>query len=131
MNKQPMLSRTFIALASLLSSLVFQVNAGSQAGATGSFQLFSGNFEVQTSVIPSHVSPIGTVAARIAPWAPADENIIFVAPVSDGDIPGRAIVGWTFPPNGQEVGTPSLDGWARNITLYYTPPSGIEEWVFT
>ncbi|KAJ7281818.1 hypothetical protein C8J57DRAFT_1219629 [Mycena rebaudengoi] len=135
-NKQPMLSRNFIAFASLLSSLVFQVDAGSLlpkaviGDFTASFgpRVIAGDFEVQSSATPSRISPIGTSAHSIAPWAPLDENIVFNAPVPQDEF---AEVGWFFDGHGAEDGTIVFDGWAKNITVYYTPPSGIEEWVFS
>ncbi|KAJ7276606.1 hypothetical protein C8J57DRAFT_1223346 [Mycena rebaudengoi] len=131
-----MFSRNFIALASLLSSLVIQVDAGSlipkaavTGGFTGSFgpKVISGDFEIQSSATPSRISPIGTSAqTSIAPFPPTAENLIFNTTVPQGE---PALLGWIF--SGTFDGSIVFDRFARNITVFYTPPAGTEQFVFS
>ncbi|KAJ7248770.1 hypothetical protein C8J57DRAFT_1240187 [Mycena rebaudengoi] len=54
-----MFSSTFIALGSLLSLLIFQVDTGSliPKAIPDDFAITNGNFNIQTLATPSHISP--------------------------------------------------------------------------
>jgi hypothetical protein len=125
MNMQQMFSRNFIALASLLSSLVFQVDAGSliPKGIPGAFTITAGDFEIQTSTTPGHISPMVTSAqTSTVPWIPTAYNLIFNTTVPQGTL---AQLGWRD--YGPSDGTTIFDGYARNVTIFFTPPGGTEQ----
>ncbi|KAJ7244095.1 hypothetical protein C8J57DRAFT_1556100 [Mycena rebaudengoi] len=125
-----MFSSNFIALASLLSLLVFQVDAGSlipKAITRGYTIISSDKFEIQTPATPSRISPIGTSAqTSIAPFNPTAPNLIVNTTVPQGT---QAELGWIFDgiPNSGVV----FDGFAKNITVYFTAPGQDEEFIFS
>ncbi|KAJ7275695.1 hypothetical protein C8J57DRAFT_225610 [Mycena rebaudengoi] len=127
-----MFSRNFIALASLLSSFVFQVDAGSliPKAIAGDFTITAGDFEIQTFVSPSRILPIvASAQTSAAPWTPTAENLIVNTTVPQGE---PALFGWIFPSEeGIEDGTAVLDGFAKIIAVFFTPPGGTEQFVFS
>ncbi|KAJ7244106.1 hypothetical protein C8J57DRAFT_1525377 [Mycena rebaudengoi] len=131
-----MFSRNFIALAALiLSSLILRVDAGSfipKAIAGDRIKIIANDkFKIQTIAPPSGISRIVTSAqTSIAAWVPTAADLIFeTGPVPQGEL---AQVGWMFPSqDGIEDGTLFFDGFEKNITAFYTPPAGTEQWLFS
>ncbi|KAJ7275686.1 hypothetical protein C8J57DRAFT_1223848 [Mycena rebaudengoi] len=131
-----MFSRNLIALTFLiLSALVFQVDAGSlipkvtAADFTGVKVIAGDKLEIQTSAAPDRISPILTSAqTSIAPWTPLAENLIVNTTVPQGE---TAQVGWRFSDaDGAAKGDVVHDGFAKNITMFVTPPGSTEEVLF-
>jgi hypothetical protein len=129
MNMQQMFSRNFIALASLLSSLVFQVDARSlipKAIPDGPTIVTSGDFEIQTPATLSRILPIGASAqTNIVPFNPTAANLIVNTTVPQGT---PAALGWIF--DGTLDGSIVFDGFAKNITMFATFPGQAEEFIF-
>ncbi|KAJ7275694.1 hypothetical protein C8J57DRAFT_1589762 [Mycena rebaudengoi] len=131
-----MFSRNFIALASLiLSPLVFRVDAGSliskviTGGRAGSFIpkiIASDKFEIQTIVPPRGRSTIVTsVQTSTAPWTPTAKSLIVNTTVPQGE---PAQLGWVFESIGD--GPVVFDGFKKNVSVFYTPPAGTEQFIF-
>ncbi|KAJ7276604.1 hypothetical protein C8J57DRAFT_1583734 [Mycena rebaudengoi] len=121
-----MFSRSFIALASLLSSLVFQVDAGSLIRKAIDSTIISGDFEIQTPATSSRISSIGASSqTSVAPFTPTAENLIVNTTVPQGE---PALLGWIF--SGTLDGSVVFDGFAKNISVFYTPPGSDEKFVF-
>ncbi|KAJ7275716.1 hypothetical protein C8J57DRAFT_1589810, partial [Mycena rebaudengoi] len=130
MNMQQMFSRNFIALASLLSSLVFQVDAATliPKAIPGGHTITAGDFEIRTFASPSSISPTVTSAqTSAAPWTPTAANLIFNASVPQGE---QAQIGWIYPSEGDiKDGTTVHDGYARDVNWFFTPPGGTEQFL--
>ncbi|KAJ7259648.1 hypothetical protein C8J57DRAFT_1515020 [Mycena rebaudengoi] len=129
MSKQQVFSLNLLALASLLNSLVFQVDAASliPKAITGDSTIISGGFEIQTAATPSRISPIGTTPqTSIAPFTPTDENLIFNTTVHQGE---SASLGWIF--YFTLDGSTVFDGFAKTISVFFTPPGDTEKIVFS
>ncbi|KAJ7244088.1 hypothetical protein C8J57DRAFT_1243204 [Mycena rebaudengoi] len=101
--------------------------SNSQGHSCGHTLVTFGDFKIQTAATPSRISPIGTSAqTSTAPWTPTAENLIFNTTVPQGTF---AALGWIF--DGIYDGNYVLDGFAKNITVYYTVPGQDEEPVFS
>ncbi|KAJ7275714.1 hypothetical protein C8J57DRAFT_1311491 [Mycena rebaudengoi] len=122
---QQMFPRTFIALASLLSSFVFQVDAGSPIpkAIAGNFEITAGDFEIQTFTTPGRMSP--SAQTSTAPFNPTAANLIVNNTVPQGT---PAAFGWIF--DGTLDGSIVFDGFAKNITMLATFPGQAEEFIF-
>jgi hypothetical protein len=51
------------------------------------------------------------------------DNLIVNPPATQG---GFGTLGWIFPSEGDRTGHNVFDGFAKNITILYTPPGGVE-----
>ncbi|KAJ7261875.1 hypothetical protein C8J57DRAFT_459537 [Mycena rebaudengoi] len=122
-----MFSRSVYKLTFLvLRLLVFQVSTT----ATSVPELTLGDFLVHSTLPLDYFD--GTITGgqtTTVPWAPTDENLIVNITITQGE---PAYVGWTFPSvEGTPDGGTIFDGFAKNITVFYTPPTGSEKMVFS
>ncbi|KAF8148951.1 hypothetical protein K438DRAFT_1866687 [Mycena galopus ATCC 62051] len=59
----------------------------------------------------------------VGPFVPSADNLIVKAPATQGEV---ATLGWIFPSGENKIGKNVFDGFAKNITVLYTPPGGVE-----
>lgn len=62
----------------------------------------------------------------VGPFVPSADNLIANTPATQGEF---GTLGWIFPSEGGNTGHNVFDGFAKNITILYTPPDGVERLV--
>ncbi|KAJ7237043.1 hypothetical protein B0H12DRAFT_1238355 [Mycena haematopus] len=87
----------------------------------GDFELIHATTAVPNRLLASEDTP------TIGPFVPSAANLIVNATVPQG-VP--ADLGWIFASVGNNSDTAAFDGFAKNITILYTPPGGVEHLAF-
>ncbi|KAJ7233109.1 hypothetical protein C8J57DRAFT_170420 [Mycena rebaudengoi] len=126
LSASPIIESVYKLTFLVLRLLVFQVSTT----ATSVPELTLGDFLVHSTLPLDYFD--GTITGgqtTTVPWAPTDENLIVNITITQGE---PAYVGWTFPSvEGTPDGGTIFDGFAKNITVFYTPPTGSEKMVFS
>jgi hypothetical protein len=114
----------FTKFVLLATSLALQACAGPSFP-----KVTAGNFELiqSTTAAPSRLRANADIPT-VGPFVPSADNLIVNSTVPQG---GFAGLGWAFPSVGNISGSAVFDGFAKNITVLYTPPGGVEQFVFT
>ncbi|KAJ7237024.1 hypothetical protein B0H12DRAFT_121405 [Mycena haematopus] len=116
--------RTFSKFVFLSTVLVLQARAGPPFP-----QVIAGDFEIiqATTTAPSHLLA-SEDTPTIGPFVPSAANLIVNTTVPQG-VP--ADLGWIFASVGNNSDPVAFDGFSKNITVFYTPPAGVEQFVFS
>ncbi|KAF7340575.1 hypothetical protein MSAN_02129000 [Mycena sanguinolenta] len=92
-------------------------------------QITKGDFEImQVNTAANHALAIADDTPTTGPFIPTADNLIVNTTVPQGV---NAALGWIDPTvAGVAPFSPVFDGSAYNISVFYTPPSGVETFVF-
>ncbi|KAJ7930931.1 hypothetical protein B0H13DRAFT_2309238 [Mycena leptocephala] len=109
----------FTKFVLLTTSLALQVCAGASFP-----KVTAGDFELiqSTTAAPSRLRANADIPT-VGPFVPSADNLIVNTTVPQGEFAG---LGWAFPSVGNISGSAVFDGFAKNITVLYTPPGGVE-----
>ncbi|KAJ7747923.1 hypothetical protein DFH07DRAFT_830574 [Mycena maculata] len=110
----------FTKIVLLCTSLAFQAHARPwfPTVAAGDFGLIQGLTAALARLRANTNTP-----PTVGPFVPSADNLIVNTPATQGEF---GTLGWTFPSEGREIGRNVFDGFAKNITVLYTPPDGVE-----
>ncbi|KAJ6452506.1 hypothetical protein C8R45DRAFT_945735 [Mycena sanguinolenta] len=112
----------FCKFVFISTALALQAHAASPPIIKGDFEIIEGT----TAAPRSRLLATGADIPTIGPFVPTATNLLFNTTVPQNV---DANLGWIFDtvdtPNGE-----AFDGFSKNITVFYTPPNGIEIFVF-
>ncbi|KAJ7704038.1 hypothetical protein B0H17DRAFT_1326743 [Mycena rosella] len=113
----------FTKIVLLSISLALQVRAGPSFP-----KVNAGDFELiqATTTAPSRLLANADIPT-VGPFVPSADNLIVNTTVPQGEF---ADLGWIFASVGDNTDPAVFDGFAKNITVLYTPPGGVEQFVF-
>jgi hypothetical protein len=100
-----------------------------QTGATPSFpKVIAGDFEIiQTAAVAPSRLLANVDIPTIPPFVPSADNLIVNTTVPEGT---PALLGWIFPSVGNNSDPAVFNGQSMNVTVFFTPPGGVEQFVF-
>ncbi|KAJ6540719.1 hypothetical protein B0H19DRAFT_1078120 [Mycena capillaripes] len=108
----------FTKIVLLSTALALQARAGPSPKITaGDFELIQG-----TPAAPSRLLANADLPT-VGPFIPSAANLIVNTTVSQGEI---ADLGWIFASVGDNTDPAVFDGFAKNISVFYTPPGDVE-----
>ncbi|KAJ7028220.1 hypothetical protein C8F04DRAFT_1291378 [Mycena alexandri] len=108
----------FTKIVFLSTSLALQARAGP------SFKVNAGDFElIQASTAAPSRLLTNADTPTVGPFVPSAYNLIVNTTVPQGEF---ADLGWRFAPVGDNTDPAVFDGFAKNISVFYTPPGGVE-----
>ncbi|KAJ7906451.1 hypothetical protein B0H13DRAFT_1880607 [Mycena leptocephala] len=109
----------FAKLVLLSTSLALQACAGPSFPkvTAGAFKLIQA-----TTAVPSRLSTNADIPT-VGPFVPSADNLIVNTTVPQGEF---ADLGWIFASVGDNSDPAVFDGFAKNISILYTPPGGVE-----
>ncbi|KAJ6452475.1 hypothetical protein C8R45DRAFT_1083404 [Mycena sanguinolenta] len=112
----------FSKIVLLFTALALQAWAASPQITKGDFKLI----QVNSAAVPT---PLVTAddTPTIGPFVPTAANLIVNTTVPQGV---DAEIGWIFNSVGDNSDPAAFDGSFKNITVFYTPPGGVEQFVF-
>ncbi|KAJ6555405.1 hypothetical protein DFH09DRAFT_1165315 [Mycena vulgaris] len=112
----------FTKIVLLSTSLALQACAGPSFP-----KVIAGDFELiqTTTVAPSHLA--NADIPTVGPFIPSADNLIVNTTVPQGEF---ANLGWIFASVGDNSDPAVFDGFEHNITVLYTPPGGVETFIF-
>lgn len=113
-------NNTFTKLAFFLLTGNALASVAPKVTVANGVNVHTSNGATRLPVIPS------ALAHHDDGWFPTKENLIFNKTVVEGD-PAGFYFGWTFP--GPIDAEPFFDGFSKNITMFLTPPGGVEEFI--
>ncbi|KAF8183481.1 hypothetical protein K438DRAFT_1838930 [Mycena galopus ATCC 62051] len=113
----------FTKIAVLSTALVLQARGGSSFP-----KINTGDFEViQTTTVTSSRLQANFDIPTVPPFVPsAADLVVNTTAVPQGE---SAFVGWVFPAVGNN--TAVFDGSSLNVSAFYTPPGGVEQFLFS
>ncbi|KAJ7617338.1 hypothetical protein FB45DRAFT_1034630 [Roridomyces roridus] len=109
-------------LAVLAASLALQVCAALPAP-----KITVGDFEVVQGKSPVSIVHRRQTPPTVGPFVPTAANLIFNTTVPQGTF---ADLGWKFNDVGDDSDPAVFDGFAKNISVFYTPPGEEEQFIF-
>ncbi|KAF8162186.1 hypothetical protein K438DRAFT_1858943 [Mycena galopus ATCC 62051] len=111
----------FTKIAVLSTALVLQARGGLSFP-----RVTAGDFEIiqTTTVASSHGLLASVDIPTVPPLVPSTYDLIVNTTVPQGEF---AQLGWVFPTVGNNSAV--FDGSSINVTVFYTPPGGVEEFV--
>ncbi|KAJ7460018.1 hypothetical protein B0H11DRAFT_2058530 [Mycena galericulata] len=111
---------TFTKIVLLCTSLALQAHARPWfPDVTGDFGLIQGLTAALTRLR-------GNTPPTVGPFVPSADNLIVNPPATQGEF---GALGWMFQSEGDKNGHNVFDGFAKNITILYTPPGGVERFL--
>ncbi len=111
----------FSKIVLLSISLALQAHAGPSVP-----KVIAGDFELIQTTVPSSRLLANAKIPTVGPFVPSEANLIVNTTVPQGEF---ADLGWVFPSVGNDT-EPVFDGFAKNISVFFTPPGGVEQFVF-
>ncbi|KAJ6452444.1 hypothetical protein C8R45DRAFT_945677 [Mycena sanguinolenta] len=113
----------FAQIVLLSTALALGVCAG-----PSSPQIIKGDFDIIQGSIPAAPSLLLATTPTIGPFVPTAANLLVNTTVPQGTF---ADLGWIFNSvEGNPPPTAAFDGSAYNISVFYTPPGGVETSLF-
>ncbi|KAJ7453755.1 hypothetical protein FB451DRAFT_1280731 [Mycena latifolia] len=113
----------FTKIVFLSTSLALQARAGPSFP-----KVNAGDFELIQATTAAPRRLLANVdIPTVPPFVPSADNLIVNTTVPQGEF---ADLGWIFPSVGDNTDPAVFDGSSINVTVLYTPPGGVEQFVF-